>query len=124
MTYTLIADGSAIMESLFVGATQENMVTVYSISNGNTVLTHYCSMGNQPRMKLNGSKSTEAKLVFSYIDATNVKSDRAPRMHDLTLILSDKDHFSQEWTLKADRASTVASYAFERVRTSAEPSGW
>ena len=99
VTYTVVADGTALMESLDIGPSKENMVTLYTLSGGNTVLTHYCSMGNQPRMKLDGSKSDEKTLAFVYVDATNVKSDRDPRMHDLTIRFKDRDHFSQEWTL-------------------------
>jgi hypothetical protein len=124
VTYTLVADSTAIMESLDIGATRENMVTVYTLDNGNTVLTHYCSMGNQPRMKLDGSKSSEKTLVYRYVDATNVKSERDPKMHDLTLTFKDRDHFSQEWFLRIEGKDNSTVYEFERVKP-AEPSpGW
>jgi|GEM_PF-905809 len=122
VTYTMAADSTAVIESLDIGGSKENMVTVYTLSGGNTVLTHYCSMGNQPRMKLDGSKSSESTLVYAYVDATNVKSDRDPRMHDLTIRFKDGNHFSQEWSLRIEGKNTTAVYEFERV---AEPStGW
>jgi hypothetical protein len=124
VTYSLVADGTALMESLDIGPSKENMVTLYTLSGGNTVLTHYCSMGNQPRMKLDGPKSDEQTLVYTYVDATNVKSDRDPRMHDLTIRLKDKDHFSQEWTLRIEGKTTSTVYEFERVKEAAQSSGW
>ncbi len=124
VTYTLVADGTAVMESLDVGPSGENMVTLYTLSGGNTVLTHYCSMGNQPRMKLDGSKSDENTLVYVYVDATNVKSDSDPRMHDLTLRFRDRDHFSQEWTLRIEGKNTGTVYEFERVKTEDRSPGW
>jgi hypothetical protein len=39
VTYTCVADSTAIMESLDIGASRENMVTVYTLSSGNTLLT-------------------------------------------------------------------------------------
>ena len=124
VTYSLVADSSAIMESLDIGGSRENMVTVYSLNGGNTVLTHYCSMGNQPRMKLDGSKSSENTIVYAYVDATNVKSDRDPRMHDLTLTFKDRDHFSQEWTLRIEGKNNTTVYEFERVKGPEQSQGW
>ncbi|HEX7571556.1 MAG TPA: hypothetical protein VF514_00580 [Bacteroidota bacterium] len=124
VTYTYVADSTAIMESLDIGATKENMVTVYTLDNGRTVLTHYCSMGNQPRMKLDGSKSSENMLVYGYVDATNVKSERDAKMHDLRLTFKDKDYFSQEWTLRIEGKDNSTVYEFERVKGAKEPSGW
>jgi len=124
VTYSLVADGTAIMESLDIGPSRENMVTLYTLSGGNTVLTHYCSMGNQPRMKLDGARSDETTLVYTYVDATNVKSERDPRMHDLTLRFKDKDHFSQEWTLLIEGKTTSTVYQFERVKEAAQSPGW
>jgi hypothetical protein len=124
VTYTYVADSTAIMESLDIGGSMENMVTVYTLNNGNTVLTHYCSMGNQPRMKLDGSKSSENSLVYAYVDATNVKSERDPKMHDLTLTFKDKDHFSQEWILRIEGKDNSTVYEFERVKSAEQSSGW
>lgn len=124
VTYTYVADSTAIMESLDIGASGENMVTVYTLSGGNTVLTHYCSMGNQPRMKLDGSKSNENTLVYAYVDATNVKSERDPRMHDLILTFRDRDHFSQQWILRIEGKDNATVYEFERVKPAEQPSGW
>jgi DICT domain-containing protein len=81
-------------------------------------------MGNQPRMKLDGSKSSENTIVYAYVDATNVKSDRDPRMHDLTLTFKDRDHFSQEWTLRIEGKNNTTVYEFERVKGPEQSQGW
>ena len=123
VTYAMVADSTAMMESLDIGGTKESMVTVYTLDAGNTVLTHYCSMGNQPRMKLDAASSGDDVLVYRYVDATNVKSERDPRMHDLTLRFRDRDHFSQEWSLRMEGRNTSTVYEFERVKP-AEQSSW
>src|SRR6516162_9375436 len=46
----LTAGGSVIHETLFPGQDHE-MVSVYSADGSDVVLTHYCVLGNQPRMK-------------------------------------------------------------------------
>src|SRR5215831_17550034 len=50
VNYRLTGGGSALIETLFPGQDHE-MMTVYTIDKGDVVLTHYCTMGNQPRMK-------------------------------------------------------------------------
>ena len=44
------AAGSAVQETLFPGQPHE-MVSIYHLDKGDLVMTHYCALGNQPRMK-------------------------------------------------------------------------
>src|SRR3989442_1101923 len=44
------AGGSAVHETFFPGTPME-MVSVYHADKGDLVMTHYCVLGNQPRMK-------------------------------------------------------------------------
>src|SRR5258708_3038180 len=44
------AGGSAIHETLFPGQPHE-MVSIYTADGSDLVMTHYCMLGNQPRMK-------------------------------------------------------------------------
>ena len=50
ITYALVSDGSALMETLRAGSEPE-MVTVYYPDGDRLMMTHYCSMHNQPRMR-------------------------------------------------------------------------
>ena len=44
------AGGSAVHETLFPGSAHE-MVSVYHLDGADLVMTHFCALGNQPRMK-------------------------------------------------------------------------
>src|SRR5262245_32491894 len=46
----LTAGGSAVHETIFPGQPHE-MVSVYTVDGPDLVMTHYCMLGNQPRMK-------------------------------------------------------------------------
>lgn len=115
VSYKFVSEDNTIMETLSMGDHKENMVTMYHLDNGNTMMTHYCSMGNQPRMKLNKSKSTTDKLSFTFYDATNLKSKKDPHMHNLKLLFKDKDHFSQEWTMAGGGKEQKSVFNFERT---------
>lgn len=66
-------------------------------------MTHYCSVGNQPRMR---ASTTEANsITFTFVDGTNMKSED-PHMHNLVIRWKDADHIVQEWTMWAEGKDT------------------
>lgn len=72
--YRVTANGTAVIETMFAGDPHE-MVTVYSLDNDSIAATHYCSGGNQPRMKLNTAKSNANELVFDFVSITGKVTD-------------------------------------------------
>ena len=84
--YRVTAGGSAVQETIFPGTKME-MLSVYHMDKGRLLMTHYCALGNQPRMKLNTRKSTASELVFDFDGGTNLNPHRDMHMHSLTLTL-------------------------------------
>ena len=65
-TYHVTAGGSAVVETLFPGTPHE-MVSVYTDNGGKLSMTHYCMMGNQPKMDLiSGSPNADSCIVRAY----------------------------------------------------------
>ena len=87
--------GSAIQETLFPGSDHE-MVTMYHLDGDDLVLTHYCSLGNQPRLRAEPGTDVN-KIVFKFVSSTNLKSKDDHHINGATLTLVDKDHFKAEW---------------------------
>jgi hypothetical protein len=87
--------GSAVQETLFPGGDHE-MVTMYHLDGADLVLTHYCALGNQPRMKAEPSSDVH-RIVFKFIGGTNLKSNDEHHMNQATLTIEGKDHFKAEW---------------------------
>jgi hypothetical protein len=95
VTYRVVAGGSTVMESIMPGSTHE-MVTMYHADGEDLVLTHYCVLGNQPRMKaLKDSK--EGTLDFRCVGGSNMKCATDEHMHSAVLTFVDADHFTAEW---------------------------
>jgi hypothetical protein len=115
ISYKLIAAGSVVHETMFVGTPHE-MVTVYHLDGDDLVLTHYCAMGNQPRMK--AEKSADAsKLVFKFAGGTNLDPAKDGHMHDVTFTFVDPNHIQQEWTFYADGKPTkVEKFDLQRKK--------
>ena len=96
ITYTLVANGSALMERL-QPADEPDMITMYSADGDHVVVTHYCSGGNQPQMVAQATTGKTEKLSFTLVRITGLKTPDDDHMVGLVLTLSDKDHLTQEW---------------------------
>lgn len=96
VTYTIVSGGSVVMESMNTPAPQPDMVTMYHRDGTGLVATHYCSIGNQPRMRAPAADATAIR--FRFADITNLAKPEAAHIRDLTVTFQDNDHFTQEWT--------------------------
>jgi hypothetical protein len=84
------AGGSAVHETLFPGQPQE-MVSVYNLDKGDVIMTHYCVMGNQPKMKADPA-SSKNQIHFAFAGGTNLDPAKDMHMHAATLTFVDDDH--------------------------------
>ena len=93
-TYRLTGAGSAVVETYFPGAAEE-MVTVYHRDGDNLVLTHYCAVGNQPRMR--ATKLGGTTLDFAFDGGTNIDPSRDMHMHSGHFEFVSRDELLAEW---------------------------
>ena len=85
----LTAGGSAIHETLFPGQPHE-MISMYTADGSDLVMTHYCMLGNQPRMK--AVKPAGNQIQFEFVDGGNLDVKKDKHMHAATLTIVDADH--------------------------------
>jgi len=95
VTYRLTGGGSALVETIHPGKTEE-MITVYTVDKGDLVLTHYCMMANQPRMKAapGGDPST---IAFKFDGGGNLASPGDAHMHNMEITFVGGDHVKATW---------------------------
>ena len=89
------AGGNTVQETLFPGSDHE-MVTMYHLDGKDLVLTHYCMLGNQPRLRAEPGTDVN-KIAFKLIGATNLKSKDDHHMHKATITIDGKDRFKAVW---------------------------
>ena len=92
--WSVTAGGTAVIETLHPGGEYE-MVTVYHSSGDKLALTHYCSMGNQPRMEAVADGGT---IDFKCAGGDNIPSEDVPHMHALSLRFVDENHVIATWS--------------------------
>lgn len=105
------AGGSAVMETMSPGSDHE-MLNVYTEDDKGVLLTHYCLMGNQPRMRLTSIK--DGVLTFEYVDAGNLKSRDEAHMDGLVITVKG-DQMTQDWSMYAD-GKVTGHHTFELKR--------
>jgi hypothetical protein len=84
------AGGSAVEETIFPGSPME-MVSLYHLDGSDLVMTHYCVLGNQPRLKAD-LKAPSNKFVWEFVGGTNLDVAKDKHMHSATLTVVDDNH--------------------------------
>lgn len=117
VVYGLTAGGSTVTERLFPG-TEHEMLTVYHLDGGELVLTHYCAMGNQPRMRLAQAAGTDPlELRFDFAGGANVDPAKDPHMHAGRMVLRGPDRLDAEWAVyEKGKQAGANKFFLERVR--------
>lgn len=112
--YEVVSGGSVVMERQFYGTDQE-MMTLYHLANGELVATHYCHMGNQPQMKLDLAKSKPGELVFAFAGGTSFDPAKDAFVHDGRIVVKDAGHVEGEWTFyNGGKAQGAAKFNLSR----------
>lgn len=110
--YDLTSGGTAITEKTMVGTPHE-MISVYHKEGKGLAMTHYCSIGNQPHMKL--KKADDKSMSFEMTANTGLDNAKEPHMHALTLTLEDDNTLKQEWThFEGGKAKGTATFTLKR----------
>jgi WD40-like Beta Propeller Repeat len=116
VSYKLVSSGTALAESLSTPDGGE-MLTIYHPDGSRLVMTHYCSENNQPRMRAAGLSPDGKRIVFTFVDVTNVSGPDAPHMVGLVVLFLDADHVTQQWTHQEAPGKTHTSdFQFTRKK--------
>lgn len=91
--FRLIA-GDSVVEERFAAGTPMEMLSTYHDVNGQLMMTHYCMLRNQPRMKL--IKSTADSLTFDLAPTPGLNAAKEKHMHGATYTFIDANHFKLE----------------------------
>ena len=93
-TYKVTGAGNTVIESLAVDTPME-MTTVYHRDGSTLLLTHYCSQGNQPRMR---AKVIDGNVLeFAYDGGTNIDAATSTHMHNMRWEFVSNDEVKATW---------------------------
>jgi hypothetical protein len=96
VSYRTTSGGSAVMSEIMGHG--EDMISMFHLDGANRLLlTHYCAVGNQPRMLANASTDGRS-ITFNFLDATNLDNLQSGHMDHVVITMLDSDHHTEEWT--------------------------
>jgi len=113
--YDLIAGGSALVEREVVENTA--METIFHLDGSRLLLTHYCMLGNHPRMQARKYDPATGELTFEFLDVTNLATPTAAHMHNVQMRIVDKDHLTSQWQLfEGGQMKSTDNLLFTRLK--------
>ena len=101
--FKVTSGGHVVREIMFPG-TDHEMTNIYHMDGATLVMTHYCAIGNQPRMRATAARGDAIELKFDSV--SNLASESQMYMGQMTLVFVDKDTVEERWrSLVAGKAS-------------------
>lgn len=94
--FRVSANGTVVMETMRPG-TDHEMINMYHLDGDDLMLTHYCAGGNQPRMRLVREQSTAQRLVFDFVDGTNLDPAVDAHIHAAEILFEQDGRVVSRW---------------------------
>jgi len=97
--FTVSSGGSVVREIMMPGSPYE-MTNTYHLDGDSVVVTHYCAIGNQPRMRAvanDGHNHPANQIHFQFDSVTNFAGGDQTYMGDLTLTMDGPDKLTAAW---------------------------
>jgi hypothetical protein len=113
VTYRVTSGGNAVVETFPVNTPGE-MVTVYHLDGADLLLTHFCSNGNEPRMRSKGLDGNT--LTFDFAGGTNIDPATTSHMHSATMEFVSSDEIRSTWRNWRDGKPYNSGATFRIVR--------
>jgi hypothetical protein len=115
--YKLTGAGSALVETQFPNSDHE-MVSVYHLDGDDLRMTHYCAVGNQPRVKLDKASSTPDELVFVFDGGTNLDPKKDMHIHGLKITFHEDGKVTSAWEGYAGgKSAGTTTFSLTRQKT-------
>jgi hypothetical protein len=92
--FSVSSNGSVVREVMFPGSPHE-MTNMYHMDGNSLVMTHYCAMGNQPRMR--ATQAVGNSIPFTFDSVTNYNESHTGYMGAVTLVFESPDRIVQQW---------------------------
>jgi len=116
------ADGTKPIEVTYAYASKNTVLTeyfgkeltVFYRDGEQVLLTHFCNVGNQPRLKLNADHIADT-LTFEYLDATNLSHPDAAHVNAVTYHFRSADLVDATWTWTKGGVLSSERYLLKRL---------
>jgi len=113
VTYRLSANDTVLVETWRLGPTRESL-TLYHLDGARLLATHYCPIGNQPRLVLSAQPGAD-RYDFTFESATNLPDAAAAHQVRFTLELDGPDAMTRSETYAEAGEEGAEAVRYTRV---------
>jgi hypothetical protein len=113
VSYRLTAAGTVLIETWTLGPQRESL-TLYHMDDESLLATHYCPVGNQPRLRLTEGGSASL-FAFEFVSATNLPKPEAAHQHRFEMELLDANSFARSETYLENGKGDAERIVYSRV---------
>jgi hypothetical protein len=93
VSYSLTGNGSTVVENFSYGK-GPMMTSMYYMDLGTLRMTHFCGVGNQPRLKAVSFDKDEQNIQFEMTDITNLKDPQGPHVNGVKFAFEGENKIS------------------------------
>ena len=112
MSYSVSSGGHSVIEKLFVGKPNE-MTSIYYLDSGMLYMDHYCSLGNQPRMKTRPTVGDD--IDFKLLSVGNMTDKNDLHISSHSVEFDGPNELTVRWGATKDQKPMTGSfYTVER----------
>jgi hypothetical protein len=119
ITYRLSAGDTVLVETWALASGRESL-TLYHLDGDDLLATHYCPIGNQPRLKLRPWTGGDS-FDFAFVSATNLPDAKAAHQDSFRLELVDPAHIARSETYLENGTGEPERVSYERLPSKAPP---
>jgi hypothetical protein len=113
VSYRLTANNTVLIEMWTLGPQRESL-TLYHLDNESLLATHYCPVGNQPRLRFKEGGSASL-FAFEFVSATNLPKPEASHQHRFEMELLDANSFARSETYLENGAGESERIVYTRI---------
>ena len=109
IAYETVANGSTVMGTYYKGSPMQMIDMIHQDGPENLRLTHYCAVGNQPRMKFVQSDETGV-IQFAFDGGSNMDVESDGHVHDAKVRVLNENSFEVETRLWSGGKHAMTTY--------------
>ena len=113
VSYRLTANKTVLLETWTLGPERESL-TLYHLDNESLIATHYCPIGNQPRLRFKEGENA-ALFVFEFVSATNLPKPEAAHQHRFEIEFLEANSFARSETYLENGTGEPERIVYSRI---------
>jgi hypothetical protein len=113
VSYRLTANDTVLIETWTLGPKRESL-TLYHLDNESLIATHYCALGNQPRLRLKEGGNASS-FTFDFVSATNLPKPEIAHQHQFEIEILQANSFARSETYLENGKGEPERIVYSRI---------